>query len=270
MESNDPGLLRDIILWLYRNQERLERESQGALSSDIRGLYELIALGCKKIESESALEEIVQGSEGILKGPDGKSRYIYLEPTHNQMVPIFSFAYDWGCSVPKFDLRVGLFLLDKAANLAGMGFRFESPSGNTHHFHHAQPILALESDPLPQWPKWIPERQPSFVLDATDPITLLVCMLISFYGYDYFETLTSAPFKDDLKGHLSGRMVLMNPEFQPTYWRVDYGRETKFYMTRHEPKKFKLLARSQRKAQKIEEIHRREYFALDERKREIL
>ncbi len=267
---HDLVLLRQIVLWLHRTQEILERESQSALSSKERDLYATIASHWRKIESERALDETFADSKGSLSGTGNKSRYVYLTPTlRDKMIPILSFSYSWNSSMPQVSLRVGLFLFDSQKNLAAIGYRFESPHGlGEHHFYHAQLIRTFGQDLFPQCPDWLPERQPSFALDASDPITLIICLLISLYGFDYIETLRTAPFGNALTRYME-TMMLMNPAFQPRFWQVELPKETQFYMSRHQPEKFKLIMKS-KGARASTSISRREYYAQAEKKRKAL
>ena len=62
--------------------------------------------------------------------------------------------------------------------------RFETPEGTgpgNHDFCHSQFIRDLHGKSLGP-PKWMPESQPPFPLDANDAIQLTLCALVDVYG----------------------------------------------------------------------------------------
>ena len=92
-------------------------------------------------------------------------------------------------------------------NIQGFSIRFESPevhcapqgtssnaSPGTHDFYHAQlsrrALLDFGKGSRQKLdlgsPGWLPERQPSFLLEANDPIQLFLHVLIALYGYTEF------------------------------------------------------------------------------------
>jgi hypothetical protein len=152
-----------------------------------------MACGFRPIETDRWLESIFPR--------DGKSsfdllqtnRFLYLEPITKagHFLPVLTFKCDFTKSHLEVRLRLALFLLDSASKLRAVGYRFETPEGpGRHSYYHAQPItsFALDSSSQLPCPNWLSSDHPSFVLDAVDPVTLLVGLLVSLYGYTYFPT----------------------------------------------------------------------------------
>ena len=107
--------------------------------------------------------------------------------------------------------------LDKKGNPYGIGFRMETPesmnqegdmpaNGGIHDFHHAQLIRRFgqpKLDILPiDCPVWIPDSQPSFPLPAECPVTLLLCLIVTLYGRNYYNQFLTQHQIFDIKRHL--------------------------------------------------------------------
>lgn len=128
--------------------------------------------------------------------------FIYLKPvlqmaprtklSRSWMVPLLTVSCDFNSDFDHTRLRLMLFMKDQQHNkLQAIGFRFESPESEgdgLHNYYHAQLISAFDKDgiiTLPPCPVWLPVTQPAFALDATSPLGLLICMLVSLYGPEY-------------------------------------------------------------------------------------
>jgi hypothetical protein len=91
----------------------------------------------------------------------------------------------------KLDLRLMLISFSEDDRLHGLGYRMEF--GNKKHaFPHAQLVRGFHPAPdrdklAISCPSWLPETQPSFLIPATGPVTLLLIMLISLYGLEYTQ-----------------------------------------------------------------------------------
>lgn len=140
-------------------------------------------------------------------------RFIYLEPILNgrQMLPVMSIRSNFKPSPPKVRLEVGLFLLDSRDELCAVGWRFETPEGSTgrHRYHHAQLFTAFhkqEAYRLPLCPDWIPIEQPALLLKADDPVTLLMNLVVSVYGYDRLKDVNAGVGGNILKAYM-GRVA---------------------------------------------------------------
>lgn len=121
---------------------------------------------------------------------------LYLSPTINQphLIPVVSLE----CIIDntRADLKIRMMLIQKRNGaLEGIGFRFEN-GDNVHAYYHAQLINELKgsksgSNPVIQHLDWLPESEPAIPVKANDPVTLLLCSLISLYGFKNCSKLAS-------------------------------------------------------------------------------
>ena len=111
-----------------------------------------------------------------------------------------------------------LVSLDKKGDPYGIGFRMETPEsmnqeGNMpanpgiHDFYHAQLIQSFRREELNSelqidCPCWIPESQPSFPLPAECPVTLLLCLIVTLYGRNYYNEFLTEHHIFDINRHL--------------------------------------------------------------------
>lgn len=107
----------------------------------------------------------------------------------SEFIPLLSFKCDLNGSLPYTSLRIKLFRFTKATeenngstvntppkrHLKGLGFRFET--GDTeHNYCHVQLIS------IPGSLDKLPENYPCIPTTAGCPVSLFLCMVISFYG----------------------------------------------------------------------------------------
>ena len=140
-----------------------------------------------------------------------KNKVLYLPPLKKdpEFVPIFSLCCNLSKNQSIAKFRVMLVTLDKddKTTLKGIGFRMETPEGrgqnaNTtdndstgiHDFYHAQLIQQFSpkqfGDKLQtKCLSWLPESQPSFPLPADCPVTLLLCLIVTLYGGEYYTKI---------------------------------------------------------------------------------
>lgn len=215
--SKEQGLLNQIIKWLADSQ----RWIRGKPHETARDILERLLPFFTMVGN---LDAMLARKEPILDFLDSGS-FIYLKPVEKGgwMIPILSIRYNFRSAKPVTSLRLALFLLDEAGNLKARGYRFETPSSNEfdtassneeenpssigrHDYYHAQLIISFDKKTsrwsLPCEP-WLPTSQPAFPLDAEDPITLIVCLLVSLYGLNYVSVdLSNTPFQDLLKPYV--------------------------------------------------------------------
>jgi len=147
--------------------------------------------GVLRFEHITRLEKLFPSSENPQVDFLGLKRFLYLEPIveGGHMLPVLSLRCNFKSASPEVRLEVGLFLVDGAGELRAIGYRFETPEGEAgkHHYHHAQLFRNFQKQAA--WclpcPPWLPTEQPSFVLSATDGVTLLINVLLSMYGRTY-------------------------------------------------------------------------------------
>ena len=189
-------LMRDVLLWLQDRCGTWERNPSGPASrfhDRVRESY----LGFSGIELEGLLTNRVEFDSSE------QNRYLFLEPINEGrgIVPVLSFRYDFRGENAELRLRLALFVPHDNA-LAAIGCRFEPPEGpGDHDYYHAQMCRAFQKGgkELPCCPPWLPESWPAFHLKADDPVTLLICMVISLYGLRLAGELQQEPFANVLK-----------------------------------------------------------------------
>ena len=141
-----------------------------------------------------------------------EDKILYLPPMNKdaedaEFVPIFSLCCNLSRDQSVARFRVILVTLDRneKTKLNGIGFRMETPEGTDqndsangndstgiHNFYHAQLIQQFTPKQFgnilqSECPNWLPESQPSFPLPADCPVTLLLCIMITLYGWEYYK-----------------------------------------------------------------------------------
>lgn len=263
--SEEKEILRRILIWLWGRH----RTTQSSLSGNLLQIHAQVSRVYRGFD-ERELGALFSNEASASKDFGGHGKCLFLEPeTEQGMVPILLFRYDFARSIPEVRLRIALFLLDENSELRAIGYRFESPEGEgIHHYYHAQLITHFDSHRLP-CPEWLPVKQPAFALDANSPSTLIVCLLISLYGFDFINELRTAPFWNFLQPNVDGKMMCISHEFQPTYWQMRIKGKIVYYKTWKQESKFKLVMRNAFEASDMERIDRRVYCAQDKEARKI-
>ncbi len=116
-------------------------------------------------------------------------RFLFLEPVPDTTIlPLVTLETSnrW----VNFRAYVLLTMLDQCAALQALAIRFETDEGvpqttgkrGSHDFCHAQLCRYINDTTRATTPRWLPESQPSFPLDAEDQIGLVLCMLTTIYG----------------------------------------------------------------------------------------
>ena len=157
-----------------------------------------------------------------------EKKVLYLPPLEKdaKFVPIFSLCCNLSRNQSIAKFRVMLVTLDEndendKTTLNGIGFRMETPEGinqnaNTndndstgiHNFHHAQLIQQFSPEQfgniLPtKCPSWLPGSQPSFPMPADCPVTLLLCIILTLYGWKFYNNFcNSIPTTDEYRKKL--------------------------------------------------------------------
>lgn len=211
--GTEQGLLNQIILWLWNRHSKAARNFFGKLAD----LHEGIA----KIYPTFSDQEL----ECFLKAPRGNflehNKFLFLEPPQDGdcLLPILTLVYDFDSNrTTDLAMRIALFVFDENNQTAAIGYRFESPEGgDRHNYFHAQPIrsFSLNGDNLPCCPNWLPDKYPSFALDAQNIPSLFVSLLISLYGLNFKRELQSASYWDLLKPYIEDKMLCLNLPVHP-------------------------------------------------------
>lgn len=151
--------------------------------------------------SQPALEAFLPNKDRLSGDLYGRKQFIYLRPIQEDeiadfILPVVSVRYDFQKQPTETCILLALAQMVNG-QLRFRGFRFESPQGETgrHDFYHAQLIRAFVRDEAPLNPPesdlWnVPEKQPSFPLNARCPVTLALAFFISLYGMPFLQEIS--------------------------------------------------------------------------------
>lgn len=240
-------LLRSLILSM---RDRHEQEAQ-ALGSKARVIYERVVTQYPAFAALE-LESLIKVDPLVINFLD-RGKFLVLTPPDNEepMVPVITIRCDFTTMMPEFRVRLALFRIGDGGNLQAVGYRFETPEGDgSHDYYHAQFIKELEKGrprcTLP-CPDFFPTTQPAVALDAHDPLTLLICVMVSLYGSDYVRReLRGVAYSNELDSFVRRMIWHRN---QPSYWSVDVpqGAATvsQVMQTKMDPKRFKLVMKAE-------------------------
>ena len=198
-EDSDPGLLAELLLWVFDNFEKSNRNN--LFSAKAKKIIKEIENRYLKFESRERLRQLLPSDARREADSNKSKRYVYFMPVDEggPIIPIMTFGYNLSRSsppIPEVRFRVGLFLMDSTQDLKSIGFRFEAPEGEgIHHYYHAQMITGFsKGDASLNSLNWLPESQPAFSLDAKNSVELFICLLVSLYGLEIIDRLQSAIF----------------------------------------------------------------------------
>jgi hypothetical protein len=222
---------RDLVLTVWEHHENPWDYS----NKDAQKIYELVNSHFRPLSSDNEVEEGLPSEQRVTGA--FKTRYLYLNPvTHGTiMVPVLTLKADFGRSIPEVRFQLGLFLLHKG-DVRWIGFRFEAPEGidaagaGRHHYYHVQMIRGLHTSiPFPsnEHLEWIPDKEPTFPLDADGPSKLLLCVLVSLYGVqEVLKLINLSPSRSQLRERFD---AMHTPHFPVIewYWKVTAGADAK-------------------------------------------
>lgn len=111
-----------------------------------------------------------------------------------------------------------VLLKPRASDELGIGYRFECPEGGqtNHNFYHAQPIrilkgtVATDEIEIPGLPAWYPDNFPSFPIQASDYLDLMLYGVHVVCGLSCIENLAR---KNSGTGIIGERAVKMLKNF---------------------------------------------------------
>jgi hypothetical protein len=231
--ANDLVVFRRLVISLRNAHRGIEAygPKASAISTLLQGKFPPV--------SREQLERWLP-SEQQVDGEFQRNSFLYLDPPKvgPPMLPLLSISANFGRCPPAVRIRMGLFLLDEGA-LCAVGYRFEMAEGpGAHNYCHAQWIRGFEEgSPFPgtESLQWVPDSVPALPLDADNPVTLLVALLVGLYGEQALAWLRLDSFLwSDLKPHIIAMRWRQSHEPR-WYWRVDSsqaaGKGLKYYET---------------------------------------
>ena len=175
------------------------------LKSGVKSRYKRLIVVRPPLDSEGFNEEIEKATDYEMK----PERLLYLPPLVNEsgFIPVLGLRCWFLNNPPKIKLRLGFFGgLDKDGNIEnGLGFRFETRhNGDKHNFDHMQLCVGPFDNPefnkeYLRSPSWLPMSWPAVVIPSTNPISLLLSMLVSLYGKEILLQFTHINLKEYIK-----------------------------------------------------------------------
>jgi len=128
-------------------------------------------------------------SSGVIKL--GK---FYLPPldSDKEFIPLLWAEGDFKKEPPAVGFRIGMYRFPKGRRPQVFGFRFEMHDGKSNHdYFHVQ----VTSEPHPEIDcdstDWGPDHIPCVLVPANNVVSLVFCILISFYGRRISEQMIS-------------------------------------------------------------------------------
>ena len=181
--DEDGKIVISDILSPFLIENQWNNEKYTLLQTKIYENYHSLALSINDIPLSY---KFIENTDISMKD---KNQFLHLEPTEDKTIfPVITIQ-----STEKwlhFRIYALLIMFDCDSSLQTLAIRFETDEGDgqkgsaigSHDFCHAQFCKSLTSKIRATTPKWIPDSQPSFPLDAEDQISLVLCMLTSIYG----------------------------------------------------------------------------------------
>ena len=198
-----------ILIALCEIQQSAWFKEEGKWKPSKRALktYEFVVsqyqLGALQPVKSEDIEDLFSPSKPANVNFFKENKVLYLPPMKKdaedaEFVPIFSLCCNLSRNQSIAKFRVMLVTVDKndendKKKLNGIGFRMETPDGTgIHNFYHAQLIQQFSpkqfGDVLQnKCLSWLPESQPSFPMPADCPVTLLLCIILTLYGWEYYR-----------------------------------------------------------------------------------
>lgn len=178
--------LRELFLAIWAEQDEAWREGSGENKPSTRAKEALEKVRTMGSFANQLTREALLGrlpSETQLES-DFKRAYLLLPPSPKaaDFVPLMRMKYRFALKDKQFEvkdvcLEVTLFCR-VGTQLEWLPLRLES-GGGMHNFYHAQ----LTNNMVPTKPNWLPRSQPSFPLCANCPVTLVISLLLTLYGW---------------------------------------------------------------------------------------
>ncbi len=199
--DKDFGVMCQILTDVRRDSDRMWRNLRDGNDNNLdigttetyRRLSEVMA-PMKEADFQKEVERTEAHLQLKLPPPANKNLHFYLPPLerNSEFVITFSSSCDLGRAPWDIDFRIHMYRLlgypqttgGQASQFERVTFRFEGPETMpAHHFYHAQLTPAFGC------PNWLPSSIPCLPLAANNPVSLLVCLMMSLYGRKMFNQL---------------------------------------------------------------------------------
>jgi len=235
---------------------------------NVQNILDFISNKYTRFADSAAIENALPTDDNPTSDFKELLHFLYLRPiqTGAPTVPVLSFKTDFARSFPKVRARLALFFID-GVEIRSLGYRYETPEGpgnGRHDYYHVQPIRVLYRDrpgfELPTAP-WVLDSHPAWPVDASDPVTLVLSLLVSLYGLEFHKELLAYRVAPMLKKHIARTHCLTLAP--PYFWKVQCGGKNFHYATRHAKQDFeKFCVATHRPKYSKTTISESEYYAL--------
>lgn len=258
IKDDELRLFRDLVKEIqsshYKEWEKLPYTDDAAqIQNEVTRKYQMIT--SEELEAFLPLDENVS-----VEFP--KHKFIFLKPILHgfRQVPLLHLKCDFGKIRPETNLRLGLFSLHNGS-LKATGFRLESPSEartasndetqgedtendkSKHNFYHLQMISGFQKHKrflVDDNISFVPEKEPTFPLDANAPVKLLLCLLVGCYGLRETSSWLGSSNVDKKLVDFLADMYCHNTPSMTWYWKVETASgKVSYYMTDKSPEQFK-------------------------------
>jgi hypothetical protein len=193
--EKDFQTIREILIRLFRHQ-------RSRLTSGLPE-YDKLYYEYPPMDNESQIVFLMSDLTHCISDFYTYGKYLYLPPIKKDenIVPILLFDCDLSKSKDEISFTLILFrFLNETGIPEKIAFRFEGPEGiagglSKHNYWHMQVTNTIESRNGYQKTicrKWLPVKTPCTPIVCRCPVSLLLCLLFSFYGiqmFDFFESL---------------------------------------------------------------------------------
>ena len=256
---------RQLIIELFERHKRAYDDPP----KNVQAILQHISNKYTRFSDGAAIENALPTDDHPTSDFKEVMQFLYLRPIQRgtPIVPVLSLKTDFARSFPLVKARLALFPLDDEGGIRSQGYRYETPEGpgnGRHDYFHVQPIRVLYRDrpgfQLPT-PPWFLDSHPSWPLDAQDSVTLVLSLLISLYGLDFYRELLAYRVAPVLKSYIGRTHCLTLPP--PYFWRVECGGRDFHYATRYDRQVFaKFCADTHRPRCTKVTIAEAEYYAI--------
>jgi hypothetical protein len=183
--------IREILIRLFQHQRSLLRKGlpeHDRLSSDF-----------PPMDNESTIYYLMKDIDNCQSDFCRSGQYFYLPPMKKEpkIVPLLLLDCDFSNSQDdiSFIIILNRFLNNKSNVSERIAFRFEGPEGLTaeksrHKYWHMQVTNEIAGRNGYQkiiCRNWLPDKMPCIPIISRGPVSLLLCVLFSFYGKQMYE-----------------------------------------------------------------------------------
>ena len=187
--------LQEILLKLFDSQQHLVHTDK--LPEDYYKLFDVF----NPIQNQNQIINLMNVKEGTQTDFSNSDYFLYLPPLSQdpKTIPILSMDCDLDESPSNVSFYIVIFRYpdDGGSIPSYLGFRFEGPEGSgdaasRHDYWHVQIIKEFKGrhgQKFPKYHNWLPVKMPCIPIKAECPVSLLICLLFSFYGNQLFADI---------------------------------------------------------------------------------